>query len=145
MKRDLHFDAFYPHPPERVWNALTRREAIVRWLMENDFEPRVGHRFQLRAKPQPGWDGIVNCEVLELDPPRRMAWSWKSNAPLDTVLTITLTPESNGTRLRLAHTGFEGFKGVMVSFILGSGWKGIVSKAIPAVVEDREFQRACES
>lgn len=145
MKRDLHFDAFYPHPPERVWNALTRREAIARWLMENDFEPRVGHRFQLRAKPQPGWDGIVHCEVLELDPPRRLAWSWKSNAPLDTVLTITLTAEGNGTRLRLAHTGFAGMKGVMVSFILGSGWKGIIHKAIPAVVEDREFQRACDS
>ena len=135
MKRDLHFDAFYPHPPEKVWSALTRREAIARWLMENDFEPRVGHRFQLRAKPQPGWDGIVNCEVLELDPPRRMAWSWKSNVPVDTVLTITLTPEANGTRLHLAHTGFRGVKGVMVSYILGSGWKGIVSKAIPAAIE----------
>jgi uncharacterized protein YndB with AHSA1/START domain len=135
VKRDLHFDAFYPHPPEKVWSALTRREAIARWLMENDFEPRVGHRFQLRAKPQPGWDGIVNCEVLELDPPRRMAWSWKSNAPLDTVLTITLTPEGGGTRLRLAHTGFAGVKGVMVSFILGSGWKGIVREGIPAAIE----------
>ena len=135
MKRDLHFDAFYPHPPEKVWSALTRSEAIARWLMENDFEPRVGHRFQLRAKPQPGWDGIVNCEVLELDPPRRMSWSWKSNVPVDTVLTITLTPEADGTRLHLAHTGFQGVKGIMVSYILGSGWKGIVSKGIPAAIQ----------
>jgi uncharacterized protein YndB with AHSA1/START domain len=136
VTRDLHFDAFYPHPPEKVWNAITRRESIARWLMENDFEPRVGHRFQLRAKPQPGWDGIVNCEVLALEPPRQMSWSWKSNTPIDTVLTITLTPEGHGTRLHLAHTGFAGIKGVMVSFILGSGWKSIVSKAIPAAIID---------
>jgi uncharacterized protein YndB with AHSA1/START domain len=135
VTRDLHFDAFYPHPPERVWKALTHRDAIRRWLMENDFEPRVGHRFQLRAKPQPGWDGIVNCEVLELDPPRKMTWSWKSSVPLDTTLTITLAPEGDGTRLRLAHTGFTGVKGLMVSFILGSGWKGIVAKGIPGAVE----------
>lgn len=143
MKRDLHFDAFYPHPPERVWRALTNREAIARWLMENDFEPRVGHRFQLRAKPVPGWDGIVNCEVLELDEPRRMAWSWKSSAPLDTVLTITLHPDGAGTRLHLAHTGFAGMKQMMVSFILGSGWKKIVREAILAAVEERGYEKGC--
>ena len=123
MKRDLHFDAFYPHPPERVWTALTNRDEIARWLMQNDFEPRLGHRFQLRAKPVGGWDGIVHCEVLELDAPRRMSWSWQSNKLKDTVLTFTLSPASGGTNLHLAHTGFQGFGETMVSFILGSGWK----------------------
>jgi uncharacterized protein YndB with AHSA1/START domain len=137
MNRDLHFEAFYPHPPEKVWQALTRPELIARWLMANDFEPRVGHRFTMTAKPQPGWDGVVHCEVLSLDPPRSMSWSWRSNA-LDTVLTITVTPVEGGTRLHLAHTGFRGLKGVMISMILGSGWKGIVRERILKVVETVE-------
>jgi len=34
------------------------------WLMPNDFQPRLGHKFQFRTKPAPGFDGIVNCEVV---------------------------------------------------------------------------------
>jgi uncharacterized protein YndB with AHSA1/START domain len=141
VKRALHFDAFYPHPPERVWTALTNRDSIARWLMENDFEPRLGHRFQLRAKPVPGWDGIVNCEVLELDPPTRMSWSWKSSAPLDTVVTFELHAEGMGTRLHLAHTGFAGMKQMMISFILGGGWKKMLRESLRAAIESEPFEQ----
>ncbi|HXE74390.1 MAG TPA: SRPBCC domain-containing protein [Candidatus Xenobia bacterium] len=133
MKRDLSFEAFYPHPPEKVWRALTDREAIQQWLMENTFEPRVGHKFQFRAKPQPGWSGIVDCEVLEFDPPRRLSYTWK-NESLDTKVTWILEPAPGGTRVRLEHTGFKGFKPVLISFMLGGGWKGIVHKHLPAVI-----------
>lgn len=133
MKRDLHFEAVYPHPIEKVWRALTDSQAIAEWLMPNDFQSRLGHKFQFRTKPQPGWDGIVNCEILELDPPHRLSYSWKSSA-LDTVLTFTLEPTAEGTRLRLEHTGFRGVKALMISMVMGSGWKGIVSKHIPAVI-----------
>ncbi|HEX5724988.1 MAG TPA: SRPBCC domain-containing protein [Longimicrobiaceae bacterium] len=135
MSRTLTFEAFYPHPPDRVWRALTDRRAISEWLMENDFEPRVGHRFQFRAPPQPGWNGIVDCQVLEADPPRRLAYSWVSNA-IDTRVAWTLTPEAGGTRLRLEHSGFRGLKGYMVSFILGSGWKGKILKEIARVLDE---------
>jgi uncharacterized protein YndB with AHSA1/START domain len=64
VRRDLHFEMYYPHAPEKVWRALTDRRAIERWLMPNDFELRVGHRFRFVSKPMGGWDGIVNCEVL---------------------------------------------------------------------------------
>ena len=85
MKRDLHFEETYPFPPERVWRALTDSAVMGDWLMPNDFKPVVGHKFQFRAKPQPGWDGIVNCEVIEVEPPRSLAYTWTSNAGLDTV------------------------------------------------------------
>ena len=133
MNRDLTFEAEYPHPIEKVWRAITERDAIRQWLMENDFEPRVGHRFQFRAQPQPRWDGIVHGEVLEVDPPRRLSYAWRSSA-IDTRLTITLEPTAHGTRLRLEHTGFRGAKALMVSFILGSGWKKIVADRIPSVL-----------
>ena len=132
MARDLVFEETYPHRPELVWRALTERDALAAWLMENDFEPRLGHRFRFRAKPVGGWDGIVESEVLELDPPRRLALAWKSNL-LDTRVTFTLEPAGAGTRLRLVHSGFQGVRGMMIKLVLGSGWKGMVRTGIPAV------------
>jgi uncharacterized protein YndB with AHSA1/START domain len=60
MERALRFEETYPHPPAKVWRVLITREHLARWLMQNDFEPRVGHKFQFRSKPVGGWDGIVN-------------------------------------------------------------------------------------
>jgi uncharacterized protein YndB with AHSA1/START domain len=40
-----------PHPPEKIWRALTQGPLIEEWLMKNDFQPLVGHRFNLRATP----------------------------------------------------------------------------------------------
>ena len=134
MKRDLRFEFVYPHPPEKVWRALTDSKAIAQWLMENTFEPRLGQKFQFRTKPAPGFDGIVNCEVTELDPPRRLAYTWKG-WPIDTLVTFTLEAVAEGTRLRLEHTGFRGVKALMVSLIMGSGWKSKILRVhLPALL-----------
>ena len=133
MKRDLRFEVTYPHPIEKVWRAITTSEAIAAWLMPNNFEAKLGHRFEFTSKPQPGWDGHTYCEVTELDPPRRLAYTWRGG-PIDTLLRITLEPVAGGTKLVLEHTGFRGFKALMVSAIMGSGWKRITSEGIPAVV-----------
>lgn len=132
--RDLRFEAFYPHPPAKVWRALTDPRLIEKWLMPNDFRAEVGHRFQFTAPPQPGWDGKVYCEVLECEPPRLLAYSWRNNL-IDTQVRFTLSGEHGGTRLVLEHQGFKGVKGWMARFFLGSGWKGIVARHILAVVE----------
>src|SRR5438045_3841323 len=63
---DILQETFYSHPPERVWRALTDADAMAAWLMPNDFKPLLGHRFQFRTKPAPGFDGVVNCVVLAL-------------------------------------------------------------------------------
>jgi uncharacterized protein YndB with AHSA1/START domain len=139
MERALRFEAVYPHPPSKVWRVLTTQEHLSQWLMQNDFEPRVGQKFQFRAKPMGGWDGIVNCEVLELIPERRLVITWNSNV-IQTKVTFLLEPEGAGTRFTLLHTGFKGMKGVMVSFILGSGWKGMVRKRLPALVTQLQEQ-----
>lgn len=134
MKRDLIFEATYPHDVDRVWRALSDPAAMAEWLMPNDFQPRLGHKFHFRTKPAPGFDGIVNCEVKEIDPPRRLAFTWKGG-PVDTVVAFTLVSTSPGeTRLRLEQRGFQGPKACMVSFLLGKGWKRIVHKLLPAVL-----------
>jgi uncharacterized protein YndB with AHSA1/START domain len=134
MKRDLHFDFTYSYPPEKVWRALTDSDAIAQWLMPNDFAPRVGHKFQFHTKPAPGFDGIVHCEVLEVEPPRRLAYSW-SGGSLNTVVRWTLEPVPEGTRLQLDHTGFRGLRAWMISRIMGKGWGSkILAKNLPAVL-----------
>jgi uncharacterized protein YndB with AHSA1/START domain len=133
MKRDLTFTETYPYPIERVWRALTDSASISDWLMPNDFKPMLGHKFQFQTKPAPGFDGIVDCEVIELTPPTRLAFSWKGGG-IDTIATFTLTSVPEGTHLRLEHTGFSGPRGMMVSFILGGGWKKILRVALPNAV-----------
>jgi uncharacterized protein YndB with AHSA1/START domain len=129
MKRDLKLERVYPQAPDRVWRALTDRRALSTWLMETDFEPVLGHRFTFRSKPRPGWDGVTHCEITELDPPRRLAYSWRGGPgegkplALDTIVAWTLVPEGTGTRLVLEHTGFSGFRAVLLSALMKSGWQ----------------------
>lgn len=137
MKRDIHLERVYFHPRDLVWRALTDSELIGQWLMENDFAPEKGRRFTLRTKPGPGFDGVVRAEVLDIEPPSRMRWSWRGG-PIDTEVTFTLTEEiaygREATRLRVDHTGFEGLPAVLVSFILGAGNARVYGEYLPAVL-----------
>ncbi|HKE00026.1 MAG TPA: SRPBCC domain-containing protein [Planctomycetota bacterium] len=133
MTREIRLDATYPHPPDRVWRAITTREALASWLMPNDFEPRVGHRFTFRMKPVPGFDGIVHCEVIELEPPRRLSFRWKGG-PLDTVVSFELAPVPEGTRLELVHDGFTGPSAAVLRMMMKPGWKKMLRKRLPPVI-----------
>jgi uncharacterized protein YndB with AHSA1/START domain len=134
MKRDLHFAMTYPHPIEHVWLTITSAEAMTQWLMPNDFKPVLGHRFQFRTKPAPGFDGIVHCEVLEMTPPERLVYSWKGGG-VDTRLIWTLKSVPEGTSLSLDHIGFQGLRGLFVSGILGKGWRSkILAVNLPAML-----------
>jgi uncharacterized protein YndB with AHSA1/START domain len=73
LKRNLRLERVYPYPPERLWRALTDSAAMNDWLMPNDFQPVVGHKFQFHTMAAPTFDGTVYCEVLEIDAPRRLA------------------------------------------------------------------------
>jgi len=135
--RDIVVEEVLPHPPEKVWRALTTAELIGRWLMPNDFEPVVGKRFTMRARPLGDWDGIVHCEVLEVVPPRRLVYSWTGGAasnagnygsPLDTTVIWTLTPEGAGTRLRLVHAGFRSPDNDFAFDAMSPGWARIIGR-----------------
>ena len=95
-----------PHPPQKVWRALTESALIEDWLMANDFQPVVGHAFTLRAPPQPNWSGVIDCRVLAVEPPERLAYTWGSMG-LETVVTLTLVPTPAGTAVRMEQSGFH--------------------------------------
>jgi uncharacterized protein YndB with AHSA1/START domain len=106
MLRDLKTEVFYPHPPQRVWQVLTNRRALAAWLMDNDFEPRVGHKFRFQTQSLPGLEGTIDCEVIELDEPRRLSYTWQDSLmAYPSIVTWTLTPVDGGTRLHLEHQG----------------------------------------
>jgi uncharacterized protein YndB with AHSA1/START domain len=135
-KPDILLESFYPHDPARVWRALTDPDAMADWLMPTEgFAPIVGTKFRFRTRPQPGWDGLVDCEVLTVDEPRRLVYSWiGTKQKHGTIVTWTLLPEEGGTRLRLEHTGFRGVGGFFLQWMLGSGWKKMLKTSFPEVL-----------
>ena len=129
--RSIVVERTIPHPPEKIWRALTQSHLVEEWLMKNDFEPKAGHRFTFRATPVPGWKGFTNCEVMTVEPPHRLVYSWgdgtESDSGLRTIVTWTLTPQSGGTHVRMEQSGFRaadesGFKG------MGAGWPRILER-----------------
>jgi len=127
--RSIVVERLMPHAAEKIWRALTTAELVADWLMRNDFQPVVGHRFQFHATPVPGWSGVTNCEVVEVDPPRRLVYRWgdgtESDSGLRTLVTWTLTPADGGVLVRMEQSGFRpqderGHQG------MGAGWPRIL-------------------
>jgi len=125
LERDM------PYPPQKVWRALTTGALIEDWLMANDFQPIVGHRFTLRTQPVGGWNGQIDCEVLAVEPPERLSYSWASMG-LQSVVTFTLAPTATGARLRMEQSGFpvdatQNIRGAQY------GWTKFLNKLEPVV------------
>jgi uncharacterized protein YndB with AHSA1/START domain len=89
-----------PHPPEKIWRALTQPHLIEEWLMKNDFKPAKDHQFRLSAD----WGG-VDCKILTVEPNKTLSYTWVAMG-LESVVTWTLAPKGAGTHLRMEHVGF---------------------------------------
>ena len=115
-------------PAAKIWKALTQSHLISEWLMNNDFVPEVGHKFKLRGE----WGGVLDCEVLAIDPERSLSYAWDHDNDdplyaLKSVVTYTLTPTAAGTHLRVEQTGFrpeqkQAYGGAH------AGWKNFLAK-----------------
>lgn len=104
----LAFEFDLPHAPEKVWRALTDPELLSDWLLPVvGFKLGPGAQFTFNAPSKPGWDGTVQCQLLEIEPSRKLRYSWVVGDFLDTVVTFTLTPSASGTRLLLVQSGFK--------------------------------------
>jgi uncharacterized protein YndB with AHSA1/START domain len=100
---DLH------HSPEKVWRALTEPALLAEWLLPVfDLKLEPGAAFTFKTQPYPGWDGAVNCRLVEIEAHRKLSYTWVvGDMELDTVVTFTLTPTASGTRLSLVQSGFK--------------------------------------
>ena len=99
--RSVVIEREVPHPPEKIWRALTQPHLIQEWLMQSDFQPVVNHQFKFRAD----W-GAVDCKVLEVEPNKTLSYTWGAYG-LESVVTWTLTPTGTGTHLRMEQSGFR--------------------------------------
>src|SRR4051812_2526401 len=106
--RSVVIEREFAHRPEKLWRALTQPHLVEEWLMKNDINPVVGHRFNLRGD----WGGVLDCEVLAIEEHKMLAYSWDyahddAAYNLKSVVTFTLTPTRTGTHLRMEQTGFH--------------------------------------
>ena len=137
----------YPHPASKVWCALTDPGLIPLWTVTGagarpvDFDIAVGTRFQFVAKPKPGWDGVVNCVMLEAIEPTLLRFSWTDNGGGDqTEVAYRLEPTAAGTRVTYEHTGFTGVGGFVMAELLGRIRRKMLRVGLPAVLADLDDQ-----
>lgn len=108
--RRIVVERSFAHPPAKVWRALTEADLLARWIMANDFAPQAGRRFAFRREAVGGWNGVVQCEVLEIEPARRLVITWGDGTPeggmVKTIVAFTLAPDGAGSRLTMEQSGF---------------------------------------
>jgi uncharacterized protein YndB with AHSA1/START domain len=129
MKKMIKYNWFFEQSPDIVWKYLTTSEFMAQWLMKNDFELVLGRKFMFKANPYPDldFDGNVYCEILEIDPVKKLVYSWKSGPGqakinVDSVVTWILSPKNKGTELILEHTGFDEITNVILFQAMTRGW-----------------------
>ena len=125
--RSLVIEKEMPHSQEKVWRALTEGALIKQWLMDNDFQPVVGHRFNFRSTPVPGWNGIIDSEVLVVEPKTKLSYGWTSMG-LETVVVWTLAATDGGTLVRMEQSGFPQDGGEQYYQGAKWGWQSFIGK-----------------
>jgi uncharacterized protein YndB with AHSA1/START domain len=130
MAQHIKHQLFFPHPPAAVWEYLTNADLMALWLMKNDFQPVIGHEFTFRINPVPSldFDGIVYCKVLEIEPFKKLTYSWKlgpgdGSMNIDSVVRWELQQTDKGTELILDHNDFTIMKNIGIFNSMTEGWR----------------------
>ena len=104
-KRSIAFECDLPEPPEKVWRALTTPEIVSEWLLPTDFRPEAGKKFGFS---DPSANGLIECEVLAVEPQRSIRFSWRDSRAreegLDSMVTFEIAEiAEGGTHLTIVH------------------------------------------
>ena len=134
IERSIIIDA----PIQKVWDAVSTSEGLSAWLMPNDFQPVLGFEFTFRSEPKNGWDGIVYCKVMELNPPERIGFTWTGNG-MDQYVSFELVPlEKNATQFILVHSGWKA-EHAMLREIMYEGW-GYITEGLRKKIGDEKSE-----
>ena len=132
MKKEIKQTWQFSQSPEEVWEYLTKPDLIEQWLMKSNFKPIKGYKFQFtfKAKPEVPYHGVVDCEVLEVNPFSKLSYSWNGSTQdksrnYNSVVVWTLVPNKDGTELQLSHNGFMVLEDILAHT---SGWKNCIIK-----------------
>jgi uncharacterized protein YndB with AHSA1/START domain len=129
-------------PAERVWQVMTGEGLVEEWLGCMGYKAEIGHVFFMQpdaAKREQGdIAGATHCELLALEPPRRMTFSWYMPGTPKTEVEIVLVPIGAGTRAELRHSGWDRFDEEQIRAIreaLAGGWTSFVLPGLKRVAE----------
>lgn len=132
MQKQIKQTWFFKQSPQEVWEYLTKPELIEQWLMKTDFKLIARHKFRFTFLPKPDskYEGVVDCEVLEITPFSKLSYSWNGRTAdksrnFNSTVVWTLAPKDEGTELRLQHDGFEILEDILNH---GSGWNSCLKK-----------------
>lgn len=129
MSLTLSLDFQFTTSIEKVWSALTDSSKLAKWVMENDFKPVVGHRFQFRTQPTEYWNGIIDGEVLIVDEPNRLSYTMASGETH--TATWTLQDLGNGkVNLHLEQTGISNEQALAGAKYGWAKWGGELEKLL---------------
>ena len=150
--QDLVVDEVFPHTPDVIWKTLTSSDLMGRWLgmTPTGFAPVKGNRFSYQTSPAGAWDGVIQCQVLDIVPNERLVYAWKGGhegnvgygSRLDTIVTFTLAKVADGTRVRLVHSGFVLPKNETAFKNMGEGWKTVVGRINSITTERKSAKKS---
>jgi uncharacterized protein YndB with AHSA1/START domain len=103
--------------PAQVFSAWTDPEKIVHWFgpaetasgsLRADMDVRVGGRYRIGFKTQDGENHEVGGAYREVVPGERLvfSWAWRSTPERESLVTVTLRADGDGTLLTLLHERF---------------------------------------
>lgn len=132
MSLSLNMDFQFTTSVEKLWSALTDSSKLAKWITHNDFKPVVGHRFQFRHTPNEYWDGVVDSEVLIVDEPNVLSFTWAVGEERHTV-TLTIQDFGDGmVNLHLEQTGITNEQGLAGAKY---GWTAWIDKLVKVLLE----------
>lgn len=127
---------FFPNPVKIVWEYLINSELLEKWLMPNNFQPVLNHEFYFKTNPLPQFncDGIFHCKILEIDPMKKLIYSWNAGSgngtlSLKSIVEWTLVEKENGTELQLTHKGFTD-ENLAIYNAMIDGWGKNIQKIV---------------
>jgi uncharacterized protein YndB with AHSA1/START domain len=137
-------ETFIAAPPERVFQAIVDRGQALQWgstgmfqIIEWDLDPRPGGKWSfVSIETGKTKRNEHHGVVLEIDPPRLLAYtwfaSWHPDPSVETIVRYELYSFAGGTQLKVTHTGLAKLTGAQKSY--SQGWVGLLA-AIKKFVE----------
>ena len=128
MKDSIKKEQLFPHPIQKVWNAISKGEELTTWFIKADFKAEVGYRYTFSSTGENGCTEI-NGEIKQAHP-YTLAYTWVvANTKVETTVTWVLEETDQGTLLHLEHSGiskYEGDTAVAMFSSFDGGWDNCI-------------------
>lgn len=125
----------YSATPEEIWKAITDPDAMKKWYFDlPGFKAEVGYKFNFIGGPSPERQYNHLCEVTEVIPMKKLTYSWNYDGYAgNSFVTFEMSPELDGTSLKLTHDKLETFPSDNPDFApqnFEGGWNSLLGESL---------------